>query len=219
MPELRDHPYVFSPAEDPDAPTLLLLLHGTGADEHDLLALGDHLREGGAILSPRGRVREQGMNRWFRRLAEGVFDIEDVIRRAGDLAGFVQAAVAEHGLDPENVLAAGFSNGANTAAAVMLLHPGVLRGGLLFSSMLPVRPQTAPDLSGTEVFMSAGRVDAMAPADHAQALATLLEECGAVVRLHWHDLGHGIDMAQLEAALGWLRELRATSASGEGASS
>jgi phospholipase/carboxylesterase len=215
MPELADHPYVFLPAEDPAAPTLLLL-HGTGADEHDLLALGSHLRAGGAVVSPRGRVREHGMNRWFRRLAEGVFDAEDVVRRAGDLATFVAAAVEAHDLDPGNVLTAGFSNGANIGAAVLLLHPGVLRGGALFSSMLPVRPDPVPDLSSTAVFMSAGRVDPMAPPDQAEALAALLVEAGASVQVHWHDHGHGIDMAHLEAAQAFLREHRAAASSGGG---
>jgi phospholipase/carboxylesterase len=213
MPELAGHPYVFAPATDPDAPTLLLL-HGTGADEHDLLGLGEHLGGGGAILSPRGRVDEQGMNRWFRRLAEGVFDTDDLVRRAGELAAFVAAAVDEHDLDARSVVAAGFSNGANIAAGLLLLHPGVLRGALLFSSMLPLRPPVLPDLTDTGVFMSAGRVDAMAPADQAEALAELLTDAGAGVELHWHDRGHGIDMAQVEAARRWLRKLRAATGAG-----
>jgi phospholipase/carboxylesterase len=215
MPELHDHPYVFRPAEDPDAPTLLLL-HGTGATEHDLLPLAEHLGARGAVISPRGRVSEHGMNRWFRRLAEGVFDTDDVIRRAGDLAEFVGAAVAAHDLDPRSVVAAGFSNGANIAAALLLLHPGVLRGALLFSSMLPVEPETTPDLSSAAVFMSAGRVDPMAPADQAEALAALLTDAGANVDLRWHDRGHSIDAAQLEAARAWLDTVRAATASGEG---
>jgi phospholipase/carboxylesterase len=213
--ELHGFPYVFLPATDPQAPTLVLL-HGTGADEHDLLALGEHLRDGGAVISPRGRVSEHGMNRWFRRLSEGVFDTEDVIRRAADLADYIAAAVAEHHLDPSNVILSGFSNGANIAAAVLLLHPGTARGGVLFSSMLPVRPDTLPDLSTTAVFMSAGRVDDMAPADQAEALAALLTDAGAAVELRWHDLGHGIDADQLEAASAFLAKLRAATATQDG---
>lgn len=215
MAELRGHPYLWQPGADPAAPTFLLL-HGTGADEHDLLAVGEHLRDGGALLSPRGRVDEQGMNRWFRRLAEGVFDTEDVARRAGDLAAFVRAAAQQHGFDRDDVVAVGFSNGANIAAAVLLLHPGVLRGALLFSAMLPLQPDSGGDLSRTAVFMSSGRADAMAPADQAEALAELLAERGASVELHWHDGGHGIDMPQLDAARRWLRKLRASTASGAG---
>ncbi len=213
MPELHDHPYVFQPAQDTTASTFVML-HGTGANEHDLLGLAEHLRGGGAVISPRGRVSEHGMNRWFRRLAEGVFDTEDVIRRAADLAAFISAAVEAHDLDPGNVVLSGFSNGANVGAAVLLLHPGVARAGVLFSSMLPVRPEATPDLSGTAVFMSAGRVDAMAPADQAEALACLLVEAGAQVELRWHEMGHGIDMAQVEAARAFLDGLRAGSPRG-----
>jgi phospholipase/carboxylesterase len=213
MPVLADHHYVVRPARDPSAPTLLLL-HGTGADEHDLLPLTDHLGHAGAVLSPRGRVLEHGMNRWFRRLAEGVFDTDDVVRRAGELAGFVRAATAEHGLDPGSVVAVGFSNGANIAAAVLLLHPEVLRGAILFSSMLPLRPAELPDLSSASVHMSAGRVDPMAPAEAAEALAALLTDAGAAVDLRWHDRGHSIDLAQVEAAAAWLAKLRAATGGG-----
>lgn len=213
--EVEGFPYRFVPADDPRAPTLLLL-HGTGADEDDLLPLGRHLQTDGALLSPRGKVRERGAPRWFRRLAEGVFDTEDVEVRAAELAGFVDAAAAEHDLESRDVVAVGFSNGANIAAALLLLHPRVLRGAVLFSSMLPLRPETLPDLTHAAVFMSAGRMDPMAPADQAESLARLLTDAGASVTVHWHDSGHGIDMRQVEQARAWLTKLRAATASDQG---
>jgi phospholipase/carboxylesterase len=213
--ELDGFPYRFVPAEDAHAPTLLLL-HGTGADEDDLVPLGRHLQADGALISPRGKVREHGAPRWFRRLSEGVFDTEDIKVRAAELAGFVDRAATEHHLDARDVVAVGFSNGANIAAALLVLHPQVLRGAILFSSMLPLHPDTLPDLSHAAVFMSAGRVDPMAPADQAESLARLLTDAGASVTVHWHDTGHGIDMAQVERARAWLTKLRAATGSGEG---
>lgn len=215
MAELRGHPYRWVPATDPEAPTILLL-HGTGADEDDLLPLGARLAAGGALLSPRGRVTEQGWNRWFRRLAEGVFDTDDLVRRAQDLAAFLDAAAEEHGFDRQLVVAAGFSNGANMAAALLLLHPHLLRGAVLFSSMLPLRPDPVPDLAHVAVLLSAGRVDPMAPPEQAEALARLLQDAGASVELRWHDAGHGIDGAQVRAAGEWLGKLRAALAAGAG---
>src|SRR6187397_432273 len=121
----------------------LLLLHGTGGDESDLLPLGEALAPGAAVLSPRGNVLENGMPRFFRRLAEGVFDEEDVIRRAHELADFVGAAAARHGFDPKRVIAVGYSNGANIAAAILLLRPGALAGAVLFRAMVPLVPQVS----------------------------------------------------------------------------
>jgi phospholipase/carboxylesterase len=210
--ELAGHVHRFEAGTDDEAP-VLLLLHGTGADEHDLIRLGEHLDPGAPLLSPRGRVSEQGMNRWFRRLAEGVFDTDDVVRRADELAGFVDAARSAHDLGDRPVVAVGFSNGANIAAALLLLHPGVLRGALLFSAMLPLRPERLPDLADTAVLMSAGRVDPMAPPASAEELAALLTEAGASVELRWHDTGHGIDLDQVAAARDWLAKLRAATGS------
>lgn len=204
-------PHRFVAGEDAAAPTLLLL-HGTGGDEDDLLPLGRHLSPASGMLSPRGQVRENGMNRWFRRLAEGVFDEEDVVARAGELAEFVGAAAAEHGFDPTKVLAVGFSNGANIAAALLLLHPRVLRGAVLFSSMLPLRPAAVPDLSHAAVYMSSGRIDPMAPPEQAEALAALLTDAGAAVTLDWHDAGHRLAPERLPSARAWLDKLAAATA-------
>jgi len=152
-----DFIHVFTPGADPSAPTLLLL-HGTGGDEQDMLPLAG-LLPGAAVLSPRGKVLENGMPRFFRRLAEGVFDVEDVKRRAHELADFVEASSASYGLDRERVFAMGFSNGANIAAAVLLLRPGVLRGAVLFRAMVPLIPDALPTLPATPVLLSNGRSD------------------------------------------------------------
>ena len=133
--------HVFKPAQNPGAPTLLLL-HGTGGDEHDMLPLGGPA-PGAALLSPRGKVLENGMPRFFRRLAEGVFDVEDLKVRAGELADFVKAAAAHYRFDPSRVIAMGFSNGANIASAMLLLRPGVLKGAVLFRAMVPLEPESA----------------------------------------------------------------------------
>ncbi len=198
-------PYVHVPGE-PGAPTLLLL-HGTGGDERDLLPLGPLLLPGAAVLSPRGVVLEHGKPRFFRRLAEGVFDEDDVVRRSADLTGFVAQATAHHGLDPGQVVAAGFSNGANVAGAVALLHPGTLRAAVLLAAM-PVLaerlPDPLPDLAGLPVFVAAGERDPIAPPAVAQRLADTLVAAGARVRLHRHGGGHGVDGGVLTAVRGWL---------------
>ncbi len=194
--------HVFTPA-GPSAPTLLLL-HGTGGNEHDLVPLG-RLMPGAHVLSPRGQVLENGMPRFFRRLAEGVFDIEDLKRRAGDLAGFVQAAADEYGFDPSKVVALGYSNGANIASAVMLLHPGVLAGGVLLRGMVPLEPEPLPAIKGTRVCISNGEQDPMAPAAETQRLARLLQRAGADVEVHWQPTGHQLMPGDFAVAKAWLQ--------------
>jgi predicted esterase len=186
---------------------VLLLLHGTGGDQDDLLPLGRALDPGAALLSPRGKVLERGMPRFFRRLAEGVFDLEDVRRRAAELAAFVPEAAEAYGFDPARLVAAGFSNGANIAAAVMLLHPGALPAAALFSPMLPLEPEPRPDLRGAHAWIGAGRHDPIAPPDQARALETLLRACGADVAVHWTGGGHGITPDEVDAARAWLEAL------------
>ncbi len=182
----------------------LLLLHGTGGDERDLLPLGRALLPGAALLSPRGRVLEHGMPRFFRRLAEGVFDQEDLARRTDELAEFVRAATAKYALDPRGVVAVGFSNGANIAASLLLRHPGVLRGAVLLSPMLPFEPESPPRLAGTVVFVGAGTRDAIAPLAQAERLAELLASSGAAVTLHRVPAGHTLTQDEVDAARAWL---------------
>ena len=184
--------------------TTLLLLHGTGGDEEDLLPLGRHLLPGAGMLSPRGKVLERGAPRFFRRLAEGVFDQEDLARRTAELAGFIIAATATYGLERDGIIAVGFSNGANIAASVLFRRPGLLRGAVLLSPMVPYEPEPLPDLTGTAVFVGAGRNDPIAPPEHAERLAALLRQSGADVTMQWHNAGHTITNEELAAAQRWI---------------
>ncbi len=193
----------FVPAEEPAAPTLLLL-HGTGGDENDLLPLGRMLNERATLLSPRGKVLENGMPRYFRRLSMGVFDEEDLVNRTHELARFVQRAVSEYDLDPRRLFAVGFSNGANIAASLLLLHPGLLAGAVLLRAMVPFEPEISPDLQGTRVYLAAGRSDQMILPESTERLAQLLREAGAEVTLDWQPGGHGIGRDEIEAARNWL---------------
>ena len=182
----------------------LLLLHGTGGSEDDLVPLGRELAPGAAILSPRGKVSEYGAARFFRRLAEGVFDHEDLVFRTHELAGFVEAASDEYGFDPSKIVAVGYSNGANIAGSLMLLHPGLLRAAVLFRAMVPFEPEETPDLSGMPVFIAAGRRDQMILPQTTQRLAEILTEAGADLDLRWRDTGHGLTYEEVEEAKGWL---------------
>ena len=195
----------FVAAREAGAPTLLLL-HGTGGNEHDLLGLGRALHPGAALLSPRGQVLERGMPRFFRRLAEGVFDQDDLRRRTDDLAAFVDGACAAYQLDARQVIAVGFSNGANIAASLLLRHPSALAGAVLFHAMVPFEPDRSPDLRGVPVFLGAGRFDQMVAPAQTERLAELLGQAGAAVTLHWEPGGHALSPAEVRAATGWLLE-------------
>ena len=202
----------YLPGSDPEAPPLLLL-HGTGGNEEDLLPLGQALSPGSALLSPRGQVLENGMPRFFRRLAEGVFDLDDLRARTGQLADFVMAARREYGLDAP--LAVGFSNGANIAAAVLLLRPGTLAGGLLLRPMVPLVPDPLPALDGVEVQLVAGRSDPVVPVPQTEALAELLGRAGAEVRVSWLAGGHGLTEEDVAIGRRWVAGRRAARKSAE----
>lgn len=184
--------------------TTLLLLHGTGGDEEDLIPVGRELLPGAGMLSPRGKVLERGAPRFFRRIAEGVFDQEDLARRTEELAGFVEAAATTYQLERDGIIAVGFSNGANIAASLLFRRPGLLRGAVLFSPMVPFEPETLPRLEGTSVFIGAGRADQIAPVAQAERLATLLRDAGADVTVHWEPGGHALTRAELAAAHEWI---------------
>ncbi|HBY96797.1 MAG: alpha/beta hydrolase [Ardenticatenaceae bacterium] len=205
----------FVPARDVGHSPTLLLLHGTGGNEDDLLPLGRQLAPEASLLSPRGKVLEQGMPRFFRRLAEGVFDVEDLIVRARELAGFVEAAAVAYGFDPHRVIAVGYSNGANIAASLLLLHPHVLAGAVLFRPMVPFEAEPLPDLSGKFVFAAAGRSDSLVRPQETERLVALLEEAGASVTLHWSAEGHTLNREEGEAARKWLAEEIAPRKDGE----
>lgn len=195
--------HVWAPATT-EAPTLLLL-HGTGGDERDLLPLASLLLPGAAVLSPRGSVLENGMPRFFRRLAEGVFDEPDLRARTEELAEFVRNSAEAYAFDPANVVAIGFSNGANIAASLLLLFPGTLQGAVLFRAMVPLRPEEAPQLEGVRVLLSEGARDPIVPRTQGEELARMLRAGGADVTLAWQEAAHGLTDADIATAREWLR--------------
>lgn len=196
--------HVHMPPGDPGETRTVLLLHGTGGNERDLLELGATVAPGARLLGVRGQVLEAGMPRFFRRLAEGVFDEADLVRRAADLAAFVPSAANVYGFDVSKVVALGYSNGANIAAAILLLHPNVLSAAVLMRSMVPLEPSVLPTLPATPVLIVEGQVDPIVPRANALRLAALLGEAGASVTLHWEQAGHGLTSADVEAARAWL---------------
>jgi predicted esterase/catechol 2,3-dioxygenase-like lactoylglutathione lyase family enzyme len=187
--------------------TTLLLLHGTGGDEDDLIPLGRSLLPGAGILSPRGKVLEGGAPRFFRRLAPGVFDLEDLARRTDELAEFIDAAAKTYRLDRSRIIAAGFSNGANIAASLLLRRGAVVRGALLLSPMLPFEPDRLTDLSTTSVFIGAGERDPMASREMVERLETALTQAGAQVTMHWTPGGHSVTKEELDAAREWIAKV------------
>jgi predicted esterase len=188
----------FEPGTSPS----LLLLHGTGGDENDLIPLGQLLRPGAALLSPRGQILENGQPRFFLRLAPGVFDEDDLIRRTHELADFVEDQSARQHLG--QVIAVGYSNGANIAASLLLLRPDLLAGAILFRAMLPLEPPQPPQLDNTPVLLIAGRHDSMIPQESTQRLAVLLEQAGANLTLEWLDTAHGLEQPEFLLARSWL---------------
>jgi predicted esterase len=170
----------------------LLLLHGTGGTEDDLLPLGERLLPGAPLLSPRGQVLENGMPRFFRRLSEGVFDLDDLRLRTHELADFVDGARRAYDLGPTSPIAVGFSNGANIAAATLLLRPGTLGGALLLRPMVPLVPDPLPTLTGVPVQINAGTADPIVTPAQSEALGELLRRAGAAVTVDWIRGGHGL---------------------------
>jgi predicted esterase len=187
----------------PESPTLLVL-HGTGGNEQDLLPLAAELMPGAGVLSPRGKVLERGMPRFFRRLSEGVFDIEDLRFRTVELADFIAEAAAHYGFDPSRVTAAGFSNGANIAGSLVLLRPGVLQRALLFRAMVPLVPEPLPSLPRTRVLVSNGRADPLVSESETGRLVGLLRDAGAEVTLAWQNAGHHLVQDDFAQAREWL---------------
>lgn len=196
--------HLYEPGSRPDAPTLLLL-HGTGGSERDLVGIGRMLAPEAALLGVRGNVSEHGMARFFRRIAEGVFDEEDLVARTAELNAFVDSGAAQYGFDRRRVIAVGYSNGANIAASLLYHHPGALRAAVLFHPMVPRRGVSLPDLSGVPVFIGAGRRDPLCSMAESEELAAALGAAGADVTTHWEDGGHQLSRAEVEAAAKWLR--------------
>ena len=201
---LERFPHRFEPGTGADV--TLLALHGTGGDENDLLPLARAIRPRAAVLSPRGRVLEHGMPRFFRRLAEGVFDQDDLRLRTAELAEFVAGAASRYGFDPAGVVAVGFSNGANIAASLLLRQPDVLRAAILFRAMLPFVPDRASDLRGKPVLLSSGRRDPIAPPEQAERLARVLRTAAADVTIEWDNGDHGLVPDSVVIARDWLEK-------------
>jgi predicted esterase len=192
--------HLFEPGTDPSAPPLLLL-HGTGGDENDLIPLGRALSPGSALLSPRGNVSERGAPRFFARLGEGRFDPAEVTRRTHELADFIAAATKQYGIDPGKLLAVGFSNGANIAATLLQLRPESLAGAVLLRAMVVLdQPAVAGSLTGKRVLLASGTEDPIVPNDHPPRLAALLRTGGATVTLQSSATGHGLAATDIAAA-------------------
>jgi predicted esterase len=185
--------------------TTFLLLHGTGGNEQDLIPLAYELDKRAAILSPRGKVLENGITpRFFRRLAEGVFDLEDLKFRTNELADFVIDASKTYDFDLQHTIAVGYSNGANIAASMLLLRPEILSSAILFRAMVPLVPQTLPDLSNKSIFMSSGLHDPIVSRQEADRLFSLFKKMGANISLSWQESGHELTMDEIRKAREWL---------------
>jgi len=194
----------FVPAEDSASGETLIVLHGTGGDENDLIGIGQAVAPGAAILSPRGNVLENGAPRFFRRISEGVFDPKEVRSRAEELARFIRASVVTYRLDPGRIFALGYSNGANIASTVMLIEPRILQGSILLRPMLVYEPTERNDLSGSAVFISAGRMDPIVPTTSVERLASLFDSAHADVTLRWQLAGHSLVPSEVREAADWL---------------
>jgi predicted esterase len=186
----------------------LLLLHGTGGNEHDLIPLGRELDPTAALLSPRGKVLENGMPRFFRRLAEGVFDLEDLEKRTHELADFFESAANHYGLAPDKMIAVGYSNGANVASSLCFRRPGLLRAAVLFRAMVPFTPEKLPDLSSLSVLIAEGNQDPIVSTAESEQLTNLFRESRAHVTLHFANAGHGLVQDDIETAKSWINELK-----------
>ncbi len=194
------HRFVPSPNGNPRDSTTLLLLHGTGGNEEDLMPLGREVGRNFSLLSPRGKVLEGNMPRFFRRLAEGVFDLDDLKFRTNELADFVRMASQEYYFDARKVVALGYSNGANIAASILLLRPEVLLGAVLFRAMLPLVPARLPELSNKHVLLSAGKYDQIVPTEQVRELEQLLRKSGAKVSLNWAQSDHSLTQDEVNKA-------------------
>ena len=196
--------HVFQKGNDPSRPTLLLL-HGTGGNEQDLLPLAEVIDKAANVLSVRGNVLENGMPRFFKRLAEGVFDEKDLVFRTQELNEFLDEAAEKYEFDRNNITAVGYSNGANIAASLMFHYQDALKTAVLHHPMVPRRGIDLPDLTGKRVFIAAGTNDPICPAQESEELDTLLAGAGAEVELHWENSGHQLTMTEVQAAAAWYK--------------
>ncbi|HZS58640.1 MAG TPA: alpha/beta hydrolase [Gemmatimonadaceae bacterium] len=189
------------------SPLTALVLHGTGGDESDLLPLGAAVAPGAALLSPRGKVRENGAPRFFKRVALGVFDQVDLAERTDELVAFVRRAANVYGFDPTRVVAVGYSNGANIASSAFLRHPGIFARAVLFRPMVPFVPEPPPVLNGMPVYIAAGKVDPIARRENTEELLRVLNASGAAVTVRWEEAGHALTSGEVQGATDWLADL------------
>ncbi|WLR56996.1 alpha/beta hydrolase [Mesobacillus subterraneus] len=194
--------HIYKKGMNASKPTLLLL-HGTGGNENDLLPLANTIDKEASVLSVRGNILENGMPRFFRRLAEGVFDEKDLIFRTQELHGFLDEASEKYGFSRDNIVAIGYSNGANIAASLLFHYKNDLKGAILHHPMVPRRGIELPELSDTEVFVAAGKNDPICPAQESEELKTLLLSANASVEMHWENSGHQLTLTEVEAARDW----------------
>ncbi|MEQ9620202.1 MAG: alpha/beta hydrolase [Deltaproteobacteria bacterium] len=204
-PDLGFH-YIYIPPSGPSYEKTILLLHGTGGDEESLIPVAQMMLPGAAVLSPRGKVLENGMPRFFRRLAEGVFDMEDLRLRTRELAEFVKNATEAYGINQKKLVAAGYSNGANIASSAMLSFPDLINAAVLFHPMVPFVPESLPDLSHVEIFITAGTNDPIVAPEQSEALAKLFTDSGARVEVFWHNRGHSLTHEEIISAKSFLEE-------------
>lgn len=196
--------HIFQKGKNPARPTLLLL-HGTGGNEHDLLPLAEIIDKEANVLSVHGNVLENGMPRFFRRLAEGVFDEEDLIFRTKELNEFLDEAAEEYGFDRNNITAVGYSNGANIAASLIFHYENALNNAILHHPMVPRRGMKLPNLTGKRVFIAAGTNDPICSPQESRELNELLANAGAEVELHWENQGHQLTINEVNAATAWYK--------------
>lgn len=197
--------HIFQKGTNPAKPTLLLL-HGTGGNELDLLPLAGMIDEEASVLSVRGNVLENGMPRFFRRLAEGIFDEEDLVLRTQELNQFLDDCSQKYEFDRDNIIAIGYSNGANIAASLLFHYQHALKAAILHHPMVPRRIEL-PDLIGTNVFIAAGTNDPICSPLESKELQALLQEAGATVTLHWENRGHQLTREEVDAAAKWYKEI------------
>lgn len=198
--------YIFKRGIDPSKPTLLLL-HGTGGTEQDLLPLADKIDPHANVLSVRGNVLENGMPRFFKRLSEGVFDQEDLIFRTKELHEFLNQMAVEHTFDRDHIIAIGYSNGANIAASLLFHDQSALRGAILHHPMVPRRDIELPDLQDKHIFITAGENDPICPPQESIELQKMFENKHANVSIHWENNGHQLTLSEIEAAASWYQML------------
>jgi phospholipase/carboxylesterase len=197
--------HIFQKGVHSDTPTLVLF-HGTGGTEHDLLPLAKKISPASSVLSLRGSVSENGMPRFFKRLAEGVFDIEDLIERTKEVNEFLFQAAEQYTFDRGNLVALGYSNGANIAGSLLFHYEHALKGAILHHPMVPRRGIELPNLAATPVFIAAGSNDPLCSPQESIDLEKLLSAAGASVTLHWENFGHQLTSSEVEAAASWFRE-------------